>query len=121
MVGAIFAIVRCSAELAEEVRLIDGRDDRLEVLAEDDRISSISSSDSSKTSGCACGSSTATHCSTNVLNFMCRFPLIWMISGVTGVLSPPAGVAFPEIGPRGGDFFLVGPLRVRKMLVSDFV
>lgn len=72
IVGAIFAMVRGSAELEEELRLNDGRDDRLDVLV-DDLISSMSSSDSSWITA-SCGSSTATHCSTNVLKLMCLFP-----------------------------------------------
>jgi hypothetical protein len=122
MVGAIFAMVRCSDEAEEECLDIEGLDDRDELLAED-RISSMSSSESLiRLMG---ASSIATHCSTNVLNEMCFLPLgggagspSIADSGGTNVLVPLAPVSG---GNFGGFLSLTLVVRPPKMLVSDFV
>lgn len=71
VVGAIFAIVRCSAEEVEELRLKLGRDDREDEPEERlERISRTESESSESESELCCsgGSSTEMHCSTKVLN-----------------------------------------------------
>jgi hypothetical protein len=103
IVGAILAMVKWSLDPdpVDELRDNDGRDDR-DPRDELLRISSMSSSDS--LSGAASsGSLIATHCSTNVLNEMCRLSFVSDLSvgEVTG--TAPPGDTLPEMGIRGGD------------------
>lgn len=96
----------------EEWRERDGRED----LDELERISKISSSDSS--CGMSEGSSTAMTCSTKVLKLIWR--LLFAECCSFGGVPPSMGVVLSEMGILGGDRFRIPP-RDLTMFVSDFV